>query len=44
MADIANSNLFEDILRQITFDSSITVNKISTDLNVDILNSEYMLS
>ena len=44
MADIASSNLFEDILRQITFDSSITVNKISTDLNIDILNSEYMLS
>jgi hypothetical protein len=44
MAEIAKSNLFEDILQQITGNTALKVNKFSNDLDQDILNSEYMLS
>jgi len=44
MAEIANSDLFGDILRQITGDANMQVTKSSTDLAQDILNSNYMLS
>ena len=44
MAEIAKSNLLENILRQITGSSSLTINKSSTDLDRDIVNSSYMLS
>ena len=44
MAEIAKSGLFEDILRQITGNPNLTVTKASTDLDIAILNSNYMLS
>ena len=44
MAEIAKSGLFEDILRQITGNPNLTVAKASTDLDIAILNSNYMLS
>jgi len=44
MAEIAKSNIFEDILQQITNNSTIKVNKLSNDLHTYILNSNYMLS
>ena len=44
MADIAKSNLFEDILQQLMNDTSIKVSKDTNDLDTYILNSEYMLS
>ena len=44
MAEIAQSNIFEDILQQITNDSAIKVNKLSNDLHKYILKSSYMLS
>jgi len=44
MAEIAKSDLFEDILRQITGDSNLKVTKASTDLDICIYNSSYMLS
>ena len=44
MARIAKSNIFEDILQQITNNPSLKVNKFSNDLDQDILNSSYMLS
>ncbi len=44
MAEIANSDLFGDILRQLTGDTNTQVTKSSTDLGLDILNSSYMLS
>ena len=44
MAEIANNDLFGDILRQITSDTNMQVTKSSTDLGLDILNSSYMLS
>ena len=44
MADIAKSDLFGDILRQITGNGSLKINKPNTNLSADILNSEYMLS
>ena len=43
LADIADSNLLSDILSEIC-GQYIPVSKISTDLSIDILNSEYMLS
>ena len=43
MAEIANSDLLEDILRQITGNSSWTFTK-NTDISQEILNSNYMLS
>lgn len=43
-SEIAKSNLLEDILKQITGDSSLTITKYSYDLHKDILNSSYMLS
>ena len=44
MADIAKSDLFSNILRQITGNSSLQISKTSNDLHLDILNSNYMLS
>ena len=44
MAEIATKDLFGNILRQITGDSSLRVSKNSNNLAVDILKSEYMLS
>jgi len=44
MAEIAKSNLFNDILRQITGNPNISATKASTDLDLDILDSSYMLS
>lgn len=44
MAEIAKGDLFRDILRQITGDNQLEVQKSSTDLDQDILNSSYMLS
>jgi len=44
MAELAKSDLFNSILRQLTGNSNLVVTKISNDLDIDILNSEYMLS
>ena len=44
MAEIAQSNIFENILQQITNNSAIKVNKLSNDLHKYILKSSYMLS
>lgn len=44
MAEIAKSDLFEDILRQITGNPTLQVTKASTDLDIYIHNSAYMLS
>ena len=43
MAEIADSNLLADILSEVT-GRTIRINKMSSDLSKDILNSEYMLS
>ena len=43
MAEIASSNLLEDILRQITKDPTWSFTK-NTDISQEILNSSYMLS
>jgi hypothetical protein len=44
MAGIAKSDLFGNILRQITGNSSLKVTRTNNNLAVDILKSEYMLS
>ena len=44
MAELASSDIFVDILRQITGKSTFTITKASTDLDKDILQSNYMLS
>ncbi len=44
MADIAKSDLFENILQQLTGDTTIKVVKDTDDLDTYILNSSYMLS
>ena len=44
MAEIAGSNLLEDILRQITGNTNLSITKFSTDLDQYISNSNYMLS
>jgi len=44
LAEIARSDLLQDILRQITGDNSIRITKFSSDLDKDILQSSYMLS
>lgn len=44
MANIAKSDIFADILRQITGNSSLQITKLSNDLDQDILKSSYMLS
>ena len=44
MAEVARSDIFQDILRQLTGDTHITVTKYSNDLDIAILNSSYMLS
>ena len=44
MAELAKSDLFNSILRQLTGNSNLVVTKISNNLDIDILNSEYMLS
>ena len=44
MAEIASSDLMEDILRQITGNSAWQFTKMSYNLDTKILNSSYMLS
>lgn len=44
LSEIADSDLFGDILRQITGDPHLAFQKASTTLGQDILNSNYMLS
>jgi hypothetical protein len=44
MAEIAKSNIFRDILRQITNNPTLDIVKYSDDLDQDIMNSSYMLS
>ena len=44
MAEIAKSNLLNDILKQITGNASLQITKASSDLDLAILNSSYMLS
>jgi hypothetical protein len=44
MAEIAKGDIFRDILRQITGDTTMQITKASSDLDQDILNSSYMLS
>ena len=44
MANIAASDLFGNILRQITGNSSLRVTRTNNNLAADILKSEYMLS
>lgn len=44
MAEIAKSDLLQDIIRQITGDTSMCIVKSSNDLDQDILKSSYMLS
>jgi len=44
MAEVARSNLLEDILRQITSNTNLSITKFSTDLDQYISNSNYMLS
>lgn len=44
MAEVARSDIFQDIIRQLTGDTQITVTKYSDDLDTAILNSSYMLS
>ena len=44
MANIATSDLFGNILRQITGNSSLKVTRTNNNLAADILKSEYMLS
>ena len=43
-AEIAKSDLLVDIVRQITGNSNFRITKASTDLDQDILQSNYMLS
>ena len=44
MAEIAKGDILQDILQQITGNSSLVVTKFSDDLDCDIVNSNYMLS
>lgn len=44
MAEIAGSNLLQDILRQVTGNPKLIVNKFNDDLDHYILDSSYMLS
>jgi|LWDU01.1.fsa_nt_gi hypothetical protein len=44
MAEIAKSDLLNNILRQLTGNTNLVITKISNDLNVSILASQYMLS
>jgi len=44
MADIAKSDLFGNILRQITGSTTLRVNRNNNTLHLDILKSSYMLS
>jgi len=44
MAEIAKSDIFQSILQQITGDNNLRINKFSDDLDINILNSSYMLS
>ena len=44
MAEIAKSNILQDIIRQITGNNTIMLSKFSYDLDQNILNSSYMLS
>ena len=44
MADIADSTLFQDILREVTGSKNVQVNKLSTKLGDKIRQSDYALS
>jgi len=44
MAEIAKSDILQDILRQITGNNALVLTKFSDDLACDIKNSSYMLS
>jgi DNA-directed RNA polymerase len=44
LAEIASSNLLQDILREVTNNPSLVYKKYSNDLAIDILKSEYALS
>jgi len=44
MAEIAKSDIFQSILQQITGDTNLRISKFSDDLDLNILNSSYMLS
>ena len=44
MAEVAKGDILQDVLQQITGNSSLVVTKFSDDLDVDIINSNYMLS
>ena len=44
MAEIAKGDILQDILQQITGNSSLVVTKFSDDLDCNIVNSNYMLS
>ncbi len=44
MAEIAKSDILQDILRQITGNNTLVLTKFSDDLDCDIKNSSYMLS
>jgi hypothetical protein len=44
LIDIANSNLMQDILRQITGDSTLTFTKRTTNLGSKMVSAEYPLS
>ena len=44
MAEIAKSDILQDILRQITGNNTLVLTKFSDDLDCDIKNSNYMLS
>ncbi len=43
LAEIAQTDLLADILSEIS-GKTVTLNKFSDDLHIDILNSEYALS
>ena len=44
LAEIASSNILQDILREVTNNSSLVYKKYSNDLGKEILNAEYALS
>jgi len=44
LAEIADSNLLQDIIRQLTGDNTIEIQKLSDDLSTDIRNSNYCLA
>ena len=44
LAEIADSNILQDILREVTQNFSLVYKKYSNDLGKSILESEYALS